>query len=267
MNLKSILAIARYTVIEQIRNRLYLIILFFGGIILLSSLLVGSLAPSYKVRVIFDLGLVALELFGLATAVFGAVSLVIQEIESKTIYLILTRPISRSAYILGRFLGLVVAVAFTMGLMSVLHIFIMLSDYYWFKEFTQGWSFWAIYPTLILMSLAKMFVTAAIALFFSLFATSPVSALIFTSCFWIAGHFGPELSFMISKSFSKGLPQTFVHGVGMILPNFQYFNFRDMYAIPRFPGYEFMGWALLYGLGYAGFFITLSSILFKRKEF
>lgn len=267
MNLRSIYAISRYTVIEQVRNRLYLIILFFGGVILVSSVLVGSLAPSHKIRVIFDLGLVSLELFGLATAVFGAVSLVIQEIESKTIYLIISRPISRATYILGRFLGLVTAVAITMISMAALHVAILVSDYHWFAEFAQDRSFLILYPTLVFMSMAKMFITAAVALFFSLFATSPVSALVFTGCFWIAGHFGPELSFMINKTFQKGIPQSLAHAVGMILPNFQYFNFRDMYATPGFDGYGFLGWALLYGVGYAGFFLTLSSILFKRKEF
>ena len=87
--MNSIWAIARYTIIEQIRNRLYLIVLFFGALVLSSSILLGALAPGHKMRVIFDLGLVALEIFGLVTAVFGSVSLILQEMESKTIYLIL----------------------------------------------------------------------------------------------------------------------------------------------------------------------------------
>lgn len=264
---KSLLAIARVTLIEQIRNRLYLIILFFGAVILASSLLVGALAPSHKIRVICDLGLVAIELFGLATALFGAVTLVIQEIESKTIYLILTRPLSRWVYILGRFLGLVVAVALTMGAMAFLHLLAMASDPFWFHDFAEGWSFWATYPTLILMSMAKMLITAAIAIFFSLFATSSVSALVFTGCFWVAGHFSTELSFMIDKVASGGPLRLLVKAVAGVLPNFHYLNFRDAYAIPGFPGYEFMGWALLYTVAYTGFFLVLSSLLFSRKEF
>ena len=82
---RAILAIARITVIEQIRNRLYLVILFFGGLVLVATALLGALAPGHRARVVFDLGLVTLEIFGLATAVFGAVSLVLQETESKTI--------------------------------------------------------------------------------------------------------------------------------------------------------------------------------------
>ncbi len=260
------LAIAKCTILAQIRNRLYLMILFFGGVILAASLLLGALAPGHKVRVIFDLGLVAIELFGLATAIFGAVSLVLQEIESKTIYLLLTRPLPRPAYILGRFVGLVAAVMFTMWVMAAVHVLIMVLNTEAFKEFTTGWSFGATYPALVLMSMAKMAVTASIALFFSLFATSAVSALIFTASFWIAGHFGPELAFMIEKT-TSGFSREVVRAVAHVLPNFQYLNFRDTYAIPNFPGFEFMGWALLYAVGYTAFFLALSAVLFSRKEF
>src|ERR1044071_6903651 len=126
LTMGSLLAIAKVTIIEQIRNRLYLIIVFFGAVILACSLLLGALAPGQKTRVIFDLGLLAIELFGLATAVFGSVTLILQEVESKTIYLLLTRPLNRSVYLAGRFLGLVVAVLITMMTMAVLHILIMM---------------------------------------------------------------------------------------------------------------------------------------------
>jgi len=264
--ISSVLAIARYTVIEQIRNRLYLIILFFGGALLVSSLLLGALASGHEVRVVFDLGLVALELFGLASAVFGAVNLVLQEMETKTIYLILTRPVPRSYYIVGRFIGLTTAVILTMVAMAVLHVGVMLSDPQGFREFTIGWSFWAVYPTLVLMSICKMLMTTAVAIFFSLFATSSVSALVFTAFFWVTGHFGPELSFLIDQR-AHGLTRTFVHVVATVFPNFQYLNFRDLYAIPNFPGYQFMGWAGLYVLGYSFFFLSLTTLLFSRKEF
>ncbi len=264
--MSPVFAIAKVTLVEQLRNRLYLIILFFGAAMLLASVLLGTLAPGHSVRVIFDVGLVMLELFGLVTAVFGAVTLVLQELESKTIYLLLTRPLKRSTYIIGRFVGLLAAVAITMLSMAVLHVLIMVAQPTHFKIFTQGWSFAVMYPTLVFMSMGKMLVTAAVALFFSLFATSQVSALVFTGCFWVAGHFLSELSFLIEKS-AAGFTAKLFHFAANIFPNFQYFNFRDTYAIPGFPGFEFIGWSVLYGIAYTGFFLILSSILFSRREF
>lgn len=264
--IRSILAIARTTVIEQIRNRLYLVILFFGGAIVAASVFLGALAPGHRVRVIFDLGLVTLELFGLATAVFGAVGLVLQETESKTIYLILTRPVPRTTYILGRYLGLVTAVALTMLAMAALHLVAVVYDHEFFVEFTFGWSFWKTYPLLLLMAGGKMMITAAIALFFSLFATSQVSALVFTSSFWIAGHFWSELKFLIEKS-TSGVARALALTLAWILPNFQFFNLRDTFMVPHQITPHALGLTFAYGVAYTGAFLALSAFWFSRKEF
>jgi hypothetical protein len=103
--MRSLLAIARYTFLQQFRNRLYLVVVLFGVLMMGATLLFGALAGDQEVRVILDLGLVTAELFGLATAVFGAVTLVVEEMESKTIYLILTRPLAPAVYVAGPFRG------------------------------------------------------------------------------------------------------------------------------------------------------------------
>jgi ABC-type transport system involved in multi-copper enzyme maturation permease subunit len=109
------LAIARYTFLQQFRNRLYLVVVLFGLLMVAASLLFGALAGDQEVRVILDLGLVTAEIFALATAVFGAVTLVVEEMESKTIYLILDSPVPKPVYVLGRFLGLLLAVGASLG--------------------------------------------------------------------------------------------------------------------------------------------------------
>lgn len=252
------LAIARVTLTEQLRNRLYLIILFFGAVMLGVSLLLGTLAPGHSARVIFDVGLVMIELFGLTTAIFGAVTLVIQEIESKTVYLLLTRPLKRSSYILGRFLGLVTAVALTMMVMALLHWLLLLTQ--------ENMTFEAVYPVLIMMSIGKMLVITALAVFFSLFASSSVSALIFTGFFWVVGHFTTEMAFLIKRNFT-GFAAKIVQGIALVFPNFQYFNFRDLYATQNFAGFEFISWAIVYGVAYTGTFLILAAVLFSRREF
>jgi ABC-type transport system involved in multi-copper enzyme maturation permease subunit len=264
--MRAVLTIAKYTVIEQLRNRLYLIIAFFAVVMLVSSLLLGALAPGYKIRVIFDFGLVMLELFGLVAAVFGSVTLVLQEMETKTIYLLLTRPLARPLYILGRFLGLTSAVIITMVGMSVIHTLLMVSDPFNFKDFTMNFNFWTTYPLLVTMSVLKMVITSALAVFFSLFATSPVSALVFTGGFWVAGHFTQEMAFMMGRVF-KGPMANVVGFISHVIPNYQYLNFRDTFMIPHNPTMDFLGWAFLYAFAYTAFFLILSSIWFSKKEF
>lgn len=264
--MKAVLAIAKYTLIEQMRNRLYLIILLFGAGILAASLLVGALAAEHRLRVIFDLGLLAIELFGLATAVFGAVSLIIQEIESKTIYLLMTRPVKRSLYIFGRYAGLLSAVFLTMLAMAFFHLAVMVFNPIEFKYFMEGQPFWRIYFLILGMSGMKIFIITSVALFFSLFASSPVSALVFTAFFWVGGHFGSELVFLIERALS-GPIRLIAHGLSYLFPNFQYFNLRDTFPFPAFPDLSFILWALLYAVGYTGSCLFLSSVLFSRKEF
>ncbi len=253
--MRSIFAIARYSFLQQFRNRLYLVVVLFGLFMITASLLFGALAGDQEVRVILDLGLVTAELFGLATAVFGAVTLVIEEMESKTIYLILTRPLPRPVYVLGRFLGLLMAVVASMALMELLHFSLL---------FLKGWTPEpAVFAALPMMGL-KVMVMTALSLLCSLTFTSAPTATVFAVSFWVLGHFGGEIRFMAEKSGSlaKVLAEIFC----ALLPNLSLLNARDMIDLPGF------GWApLLHGAGYALLYtlacLALSSALFSKKEF
>lgn len=253
--MRSILAIARYTFLQQFRNRLYLVVVLFGLLMVAASLLFGALAGDQEVRVILDLGLVTAELFGLATAVFGAVMLVVEEMESKTIYLILTRPLPRPFYVLGRFLGLLLAVGASMVLMEILHFSIL---------FFKGWKpDPAVFAALPMMGL-KVMVMTSLSLLCSLTFTSAPTATVFSILFWVLGHFGSEIRYMAEKSghAAKNLAEILC----AVLPNLSLLNARDLIDMPGF------GLApLLHGAGYAALYtlacLALSSALFSKKEF
>jgi ABC-type transport system involved in multi-copper enzyme maturation permease subunit len=250
------LSIARTTFVQQFRNRLYLVVILFGVLMLASSLLFGAMAADQEIRVILDLGLSATELFGLATAVFGAVTLVLEEMESRTIYLILTRPLPRPIYIVGRFVGLLLAVWASMAGMELLHVALLK---------LKGWEmeprFLAVFPLMAL----KVMVATALALLCSLSFTSSASALVFTAFFWVLGHFGPELRFLAEKAGSAAA-QISVKVVLFLLPNLQVLNARDLFEIPGFPMAQ-LAHGALYALLYTGAAVALSTALFSRKEF
>lgn len=252
----SVLSIIRYTFLQQFRNRLYLVIIFFGALLAGVSLLFGALAADQELRVILDFGLATTELFGLVTAIFGAVTLILEEMESRTIYLVLTRPLPRGFYIVGRFLGLLAAVGASMALMSVLHIGLLL---------LKGWEpdprFFQCLPFMGL----KVMVVAALAVFFSLFSSSAVASVVFTFFFWLLGHFGPELRFLSEKA---GNVLTAAGGrvFLFVLPNLQVLNYRDVFHAPGVEAGQF-AWAAGYALLYAAAALLLSLALFSRKEF
>lgn len=254
--MKAVVSIARYTFLQQMRNRLYLVVGFFALLLLGVSMLFSALAPDQEVRVILDFGLAVIELFGLVAAVFGAVTLVLEEMESRTLYLILTRPLPRAHYILGRFLGLVAAVTASLAVMSVLHLAILA---------VQKWDFDPRYFACLPFLYFKVMMVAALAVFFSLFSSSAVSSVVFTFFFWVLGHFGPELSYLMRKS-ESAVTAVLVKAVLFLTPNFQFLNYKDVFHAPGFSlGSEL--WGLAYAVLYAAACLSLSIGLFQKKEF
>jgi ABC-type transport system involved in multi-copper enzyme maturation permease subunit len=253
--IRSVLSIAGYTFLQQFRNRLYLVVLFFAGLLVAVSLLFGALAADQEVRVILDFGLAATELFGLVAVVFGAVTLVLEEMESRTIYLILTRPLPRSAYIGGRFLGLTLAVAASMAVMLVLHVSLLE---------LKGWEadprYFLAFPLMAL----KIATMAALAVFFSLFSSSAVASVVFTFFFWVLGHFGSELRFLTEKSGEAA--GWVVRGFMVLVPNLQALNYKDVFHTADVSPTALAGPAA-YALLYASACLCLSAALFSRKEF
>jgi ABC-type transport system involved in multi-copper enzyme maturation permease subunit len=221
-----------------------------------ASLLLSALAGEQQTRILLDLGLSAIEFFALLTAGFAAVTLILEEMDSKTIYLVLTRPVARSTYLVGRYLGLLLAIYAGMLVMSCLHLGIL---------FLKGWAFTPRYFLALFLSAEKITIIGSVALFFSLFSSSAVSSISFTVFFWLLGHFSEEISFLGSK-LAGFLPQLLVKTVYYVIPNMQLFNLRDFWDVPGIAG----GWVLasiVYGLFYSAFFLGLSLWQFKRREF
>ncbi len=251
----ALLSIIRYTFLQQLRNRLYLVVILFGFLILGASLLFGALAPEQETRVILDLGLAVIEFFGLAAAVFGAVTLVLEEIESRTIYLILTRPLPRAYFILGRFLGLLCAVLASMLAMSVLHILLL--------QIKGGTPVLSYLLAFVFMGL-KVMVMTGLAVFFSLYSSSSVASIVFTIFFWTLGHFGSEINFLLQKS-QNPAAAPFLKAILFVTPNLEFLNYRDLFHVPGLAARQVVS-AAGYAFVYAAACLSLSAALFSKKE-
>lgn len=254
--MNKIFSIAYYTFIENVRNKIFYIIILFGVVIVGASVLMAAISGEQHTRVLVDFGLGTIEFFALVTICFASVTLVLEEIESKTIYLVLSRPISRAKYLLGRYSGLLAAVFSGMLLMSLVHLGIL---------FLNNWHFTLRYPFAVLLSFEKIMIIGALALFFSLFSTSAVSSISFTVFFWILGHFSQEINFIagISKNTLTVIIGKFIY---YLVPNMQYFNLKDFWDVPNFLG----NWIVIsftYGIIYTAVFLGLGLWLFKYKEF
>jgi ABC-type transport system involved in multi-copper enzyme maturation permease subunit len=254
--MRRILSIALYTFTENVRNKIFYVIILFGAVIIGMSVLLSNLGSSQATRVLLDAGLAAIEFFALISAVFAAVTLVLEEMESKTIYLILTRPVSRAYYLAGRVLGMLASVYCGMFAMAIVHLLIL---------HFNGWEFVWRYPLALVLSAEKIAIMSAVATFFSLASTSAVTSISFTICFWMLGHFSTEMLFLSDK-ITNVAAKVLLKIMYYAAPNFQYLNLRDFWDVPNITG-AWIGVGALYGFLYSAALIGFAILYFKRKEF
>ncbi|MBI4375888.1 MAG: ABC transporter permease subunit [Elusimicrobia bacterium] len=239
---------------ENLRGRFFLLSFFFGLILLYVSLLLGILAADQELRVLVDFGLALIEIIGLAGALFGACTALLREIENKTIYLVLSRPVRRWELLVGRFLGLMLSAWAAMAVMGLFHLALL---------FLKGWSWENAYLWAWLGSCAKVWVTASLGLFLSLFSSSVMTAGAIAAILWTLGHFLPEMRALIARSPDQAaaLPMQLL---SLVIPDLQCLNLRDKIAASSFDqAWLGLGYAALYSLVWTG----LSVWLLKRKEF
>jgi ABC-type transport system involved in multi-copper enzyme maturation permease subunit len=252
----KIASIARYTFIEIFRNKIYYVLLLFAVVMLGSTLLLGALGGEQWGRMLTDFGLMSIEALSLLVAVFAAVTLVLEEMESRTLYLILTRPVSRYQFVLGRFLGLLLLLGTTYFLMAAGHLLLLATMHV--HPDRQ-------YLLSLLYSWEKIMLITALAMAFSLFATSTISAIVFTLFFWVMGHFSSEMRFLAQKSAQPGVSWLF-SSFYYLVPNFQVMNVRDLPST-ALAGTGWLWPALGYGITYTAACLVIVVMLFRKKEF
>ena len=241
---------------EQLRSRFFPMSLIFAGVALYISTLLGILAADQELRVLLDFGLSFIEIMASAAVAFTVATGLVQEMETKTIYLILTRPVSRPAYLVGRFFGTYGAALAAVLIMAGIHLSLL---------FLKGWVWdWAYLLALLGISL-KILVAAALATLLVLISTSVLSALSMTTIAWLLGHFTGEIRFLISQK--GGATGMIFKVIISIIPDLQMFNFRDRLHISEsIMAGEPISAALLYAPVYAAVCLAFASALIRKKE-
>ncbi len=254
--METIKAVFSYTFREHVRHKVWLSAALFGLILLTGALVTSALAQDESARMMLDLGLAANEIIGLVTIVYLTVHLILQEIESRAVYLILTHPVRRSDYLLGRFLGTLAAVALAMAVMGLAH---------WALLKAVGWNGDGDYLLAWACSLGKVAIMGALSLLLSLTLTSEAAAMAFATFFWILGHFTAEMRFLADKAASVPA-RALLEIVSHAAPDFAHLNYRDaLHAATPTAGWT--GAAAVYVLGYCAVCLALSVQVFEQKEF
>jgi Cu-processing system permease protein len=254
---RSALVLAQTTLLEAIRNRVLMVALAFAVGLIALSITTAAVSIGEKARLIVDVGLASASAFGSLVAVTLTLTSFGRELQLRTAYPVLARPIPRSVFVLGKYLGLLCTMAIVVALMLAATALAVLL----FGE-TLPAAFW---PSLWL-ALLEMGVVVALALFFSCF-TSSVLAAIYSVGTLVAGNLAADIAALAAKAADKTpLGSLALRGIYYVLPHLNALSLRTQaangLAVP--PAYVLV--ATLYAAAYAAAALLLAMLLFGRRR-
>jgi Cu-processing system permease protein len=250
-----ILSIALNTFRENLRDKLLYNLLFFALLMIGSSILLSTLTLGEWDRLILDLGLSSINIFGVLISIFIGIGLVSKEIEKKTIYTIVSKPVPRYEFLLGKYAGLVITllintVVMVLGLLVVLYYRNVPVELIMFES--------------LALVFGEFLIITALALVFSTFTSATLSA-IFTLAIYIIGHLSADLKMFGDKMGVVG--KSILTGVYYIVPNLERFNLKGQVIHHIQVSAADVVMTGTYGLSYAAFLLVLASIIFQRRDF
>ncbi|HEV7700519.1 MAG TPA: ABC transporter permease subunit [Pyrinomonadaceae bacterium] len=256
-SLPRILTIARNAFREAVRDRVLYNLILFVLLITAGAIFLGELTAGQEARVIVDLGLSSMLIFGTFISIFVGVSLVWKEIEKKTVYSIFSKPVNRGEFIIGKYLGLCATLLVNVAVMA---LGVTLAEAY--VGGTQY--FLPIWAAAVLIFL-ELTVTTAVAIMFSSFSTPALSALL-TFFIFLIGHFSSSLRDLAEGMGSRSAI-VFFNAVYYALPNLAHFSFIANTANGQTAPLSFIGSSALYALAFDAILIGITVVIFSRRNF
>jgi len=251
--------IASNTFRESVRDKVLYNLVLFALLLVGASILIGQLSASQDAKIIVDFGLSSMLLFGTLISIFIGIGLVYKELDKRTVYSLLAKPINRYEFILGKYFGLILTLLINSAVMLA---GVLVALLYLQRGFNQLQ--FAVLPAAYLIFLELMVMTA-IALLFSSFS-SPVLSATMAFLLFIIGHFSGDLRGLgqASESF---IAKAICYALYYILPNFSNFNFITTTAHGQVVKFDVVIGATIYALIYCSILLAAAIAIFQRRDF
>jgi ABC-type transport system involved in multi-copper enzyme maturation permease subunit len=248
--------IAVNTLREAVRNKLLYALLIFAVLLILSGVLLSSLSYVESERILQDVGMGAIRLLGVAIAIFVGVDLIHKEVDRRTIFTILSKPLSRAEFLLGKFAGLVLTIWLQMAVMILVFAGVSLA---------MGAPLTAGHGAAFLLLAVELAVMVAIATFFSAF-TTPMLASFFSGGLWVVGNLTRDLRDIGAQSPVESV-QTLTRVLHRVLPDLDAFNLtiEAAHGLPIAASDVWLG--IAYGAGYSAVVLVAAVAIFERRDF
>ncbi len=255
-SLVRIQALATNTFREAIRNKLLYTLLGFGILMIGSGVLLATLSYVEVNEILQNMGMGAIRFFSAGIAIFVGIGLIHNEVDRRTIFTILSKPVSRSEFLIGKWAGLTFTVWLQLALMSL--AFGVVS---WTAGAPLGWD----HGVAIALIGLELMLLVAIATLFSAF-TTPMLAALFTVGIWMIGHLSRDVRALGAQSELESVSKM-ADIVFVAMPDFEVFNktLEAVHGLP-IPASEIQ-MAIVYAFGYTVCTLILGSMIFSRRDF
>lgn len=255
--LKNTITIARNTFREAVRDRVLYNLVVFVLLITASAIFLGELTGGQEARTIVNLGLSAMLLFGAFISIFVGVSLVSKEIERRTVYSILSKPIGRGEFIVGKYLGLCLTLLVNVVIMGIGVSLALL----YVGGGNLAFSIWGA----ICLIFFELTILTGVAILFSSFSSPALSALLAFLVF-IIGHFSQSLR-DFAQNLGSETAKIFFNFLYYFLPNLSNYSFITNAAHGDVPPSGFFITAIVYAIVYNAILIAAAVLIFSRRNF
>lgn len=250
-----ILAVAQNTFREAVRDKVLYVLLFFAASTVLGSKALGWISIGQDIKIVKDISLAAVSIFGVLIAIFVGTNLIYKEIDKRTIYTIICRPMARYEFILGKYLGM----AFLLGIVTIVMTLVTAA----YVLFLGGTIDTIFFLAVVLIYWELLLITALAVLLSSL--TSPILGAIIVFSAFMVGH-ATGILIDLPDHFEGTVAEKILAIAYYILPNLSNFNIRAEAAngVPVAPAY--VVWSMVYGTVYTAMLLVLASLAFEDKD-
>jgi len=259
MNLGRTLVVASNVFREVIRDRVLYIIGFFALILIAAALLIPEVAANNGDKIITDIGLGAMNLFGLIVTVFVGTALINKEIEKRTVYVLIAKPVSRAEFVVGKHVGLSAVLAVLLAAMTAIFLTVLSA-----KQIP--------YPVnsivlTVLFQFLELSLIAGVAILFGVF-TSSLIAMMLTLAVYLMGNFSRDIVTLGNLADNPGVRQM-TQNLYLVLPDLSRFNLKNeaIYGMTLLPQPLDLLGSAVYGLVWIGLVLAIAVLIFSRREF
>jgi len=250
-----IIAVAQNTFRESVRDKVLYVLLFFAASTILGSKAIGWISIGQDIKVMKDICLASVLLFGVLIAIFVGTTLVHKEIDKRTLYTILARPMRRYEFILGKYLGLGWLLGLVTAVMTVAAALYIVA--------LGGGVDLVFFEAALLIYWELLLITAFAILMSSM--TSPILGALVVFSIFVLGH-GTRILADLPRQFDDVAGKRALELLYYVLPNFSNFNLLREAANSVPVSGAYVGWAMLYGTIYSVFLLAAASAAFERKD-